>query len=53
VSTDLAAFKAAILRGCSAAFDRPMIQNLTKERFGIAKIVDKYAATFFKIMEQV
>jgi glycosyltransferase involved in cell wall biosynthesis len=50
---DLAAFKAAILRGCSTLFDRPTIQDLTKERFGVAKIVDKYAATFFKIMEQV
>jgi glycosyltransferase involved in cell wall biosynthesis len=50
---DLTAFKAAIQRGCSTVFDRPTIQDLTKERFGVAKIVDQYAATFFKIMEQV
>lgn len=48
---DEAAFKAAILRGCAALFDRKTIQNLTKEKFDVAHIVQKYEALFFKIMD--
>ena len=48
---DEAAFKAAILRGCSRAFDSVAIQNLTKEKFGIKKIVAQYEALFLDTIE--
>jgi glycosyltransferase involved in cell wall biosynthesis len=49
---DEAAFKAAILRGCATAFNRKKIQDLTKEKFGVEKIVAQYAATFQNVMAQ-
>ncbi len=49
---DEAAFKAAILRGCSKKFDPFAIQALTKNRFGVAKIVQEYEATFLNIIKQ-
>jgi glycosyltransferase involved in cell wall biosynthesis len=49
---DDTAFKAAILRGCSKNFDPDVIQELTKSRFGVAKIVQTYEATFLNIIEQ-
>jgi glycosyltransferase involved in cell wall biosynthesis len=47
---DEAAFKTAILRGCAMAFDRSLIRYLTKEKFGVARIVKQYEAAFLKIM---
>ena len=44
------AFKAAILRGCSTKFDRSLIRHLTREKFGVARIVQQYEAAFLKIM---
>jgi glycosyltransferase involved in cell wall biosynthesis len=49
---DEAAFGAAILRGCSTIFNRNTIQDLTKNKFGVEKIVEKYASTFLKVMGQ-
>jgi glycosyltransferase involved in cell wall biosynthesis len=48
---DEAAFSAAILRGCSTAFNRNTIQDLTKNKFGVEKIVAQYASTFLNIMK--
>jgi glycosyltransferase involved in cell wall biosynthesis len=48
---DEVAFKAAILRGCQTTFNRRKIQDLTKEKFGVEKIVGKYAATFLRVIE--
>ena len=48
---DEAAFSAAILRGCSTEFNRSRIQDLTKNKFGVEKIVAQYAATFSCIMK--
>lgn len=47
---DETAFKAAILRGCSTRFDRAYIQNLTKEKFGVTKIVAAYDILFLETM---
>ena len=47
---DEAAFKAAILRGCSIGFNSAEIQNLTKEKFGVTKIVAAYDALFSDVM---
>jgi glycosyltransferase involved in cell wall biosynthesis len=49
---DEAAFSAAILRGGKTTFDRSKIQDLTKEKFGVEKIVAQYAATFLRVIEQ-
>ncbi len=49
---DEAAFSAAILRGCSTEFNQSMIQDLTKNKFGVEKIVEQYTATFLNVMEQ-
>jgi glycosyltransferase involved in cell wall biosynthesis len=49
---DEVAFKAAILRGCATAFNRKEIQHLTKEKFGVEKIVAQYATTFQNVMAQ-
>ncbi len=49
---DEAAFKAAILRGCSKKFEPLVIQDLTKSRFGVAKIVQAYEVLFLNIIEQ-
>jgi glycosyltransferase involved in cell wall biosynthesis len=48
---DEAAFLAAILRGGQKTFNRRDIQNLTKEKFGVEKIVAQYAATFLRVIE--
>jgi glycosyltransferase involved in cell wall biosynthesis len=47
-----AAFSAAILRGIKTTFDRKKIQDLTKEKFGVEKIVKEYAAIFLRVIEQ-
>jgi glycosyltransferase involved in cell wall biosynthesis len=49
---DEVAFKAAILRGCQTTFSKTNIQDLTKEKFGVEKIVGQYAATFLRVIEQ-
>jgi glycosyltransferase involved in cell wall biosynthesis len=49
---DEAAFLAAILRGGQTVFDRHQIQDLTKEKFGVEKIVAQYAATFLRVTEK-
>lgn len=47
---DEAAFKTAILRAAATEFDRSLIRHLTKEKFGVARIVQQYEAAFLKIM---
>ena len=47
---DETAFAAAILRGCSTDFDRAAIQNLTKERFGVAEIVKAYERIYLDVL---
>jgi glycosyltransferase involved in cell wall biosynthesis len=49
---DEAAFLAAILRGGQTVFNRHQIQDLTKEKFGVEKIVAQYAATFLSVIEK-
>ncbi len=49
---DEAAFKAAILRGCAAKFDGAAIRDLTKEKFGVKKIVAQYEALFLDTIEE-
>jgi glycosyltransferase involved in cell wall biosynthesis len=44
------AFKAAILRGCATKFDRSLIRHVTREKFGVERIVQQYEAAFLKIM---
>ncbi|MDZ7877826.1 MAG: glycosyltransferase [Saprospiraceae bacterium] len=48
---DEAAFRAAILRGIKTPFDRLCIQDLTKEKFGVEKIVAQYSATFLRVID--